>query len=235
MILNFINIRQNLNLSLSININKDLLKIKELIKGKIIVFIVSTITVSIIVIQSSCAYCDSSSKVSPDNINRIVWECKTEPHNSSIYTRECKIYAVGISGEKEWIHKQSDLPEPTVKWHNNSLAEVIIPCGSPCNYSIFYDVKKGASEPYEFVLAVNSDQQIIARAGKSHILINKIFQNHHKVIMKIKRKFAETAALVLVIEEAHFTKAGKLFIRYLSGSNYVPIEETIPVKLFSHK
>lgn len=231
MILSSINISQNLNLSR----NKNFLKIKELIKGKIIVFIVSTIAASIIVMQAYCAYCDSSFKVSPDNINRIVWECKTEPHNSSIYTRECKIYAVGISGEKEWIHKQADLPEPTVKWHNNSLAEVIIPCGSPCNYSIFYDVKKGVSDPYEFVLAVNVDKQIIARAGKSHILINSIFQNHNKVFMKINRKFAETAALVFVIEESHFTKAGNLFIRYLSGSNYVPIEETIPVKFISHK
>ena len=233
MILNSINISQNLNLSLIKKINFQ--KIKESIKGKIIIFIVSRITTSIIVLDSYCGYCEQSFMISPDNINRIVWECKTEPHNSSIYTRKCKIYAVGINGKKDWIHKQSDLPEPTVKWHSNSLAEVIIPCGSPCNYSIFYDVKKGASSPYEFVLAVNADQQIIARAGKSHILINGIFQNHHKVIMKIKRKFAETAALVLVIEEAHFTKAGNLFVRYLSESNYVPIEETIPVKYINHK
>lgn len=181
------------------------------------------------------AYCDYSYKLSPDNMHKIVWDCKTEPHNSNIYTRECKIFAVDVNGKKEWIHRQSDLPEPTVKWHDNSLAEIIIPCGSPCNYSIFYDVKKGVSVPYEFVLAVNADQQIVARAGKSHILINNIFNDHNKVIMKIKRKFAETAALVLVIEEAHFTKSGNLFIRYLSGSNYVPIEETIPVKLIYNK
>jgi hypothetical protein len=233
MILSFINISQNLNLSL--NRNKNLQRIKKSIKGKIIVFIVSTITACIIVLHSYCAYCDSNFKISPDNINRIVWECKTEPHNSSIYTRECKVYAVGISGKKEWIHKESDLPEPTVKWHNNSLAEVTIPCGSPCNYSIFYDVKKGASAPYEFVLAVNADKQIIARAGKSHILINSIFQKHNKIFMKINRRFAETAALVLVIEEAHFTKTGNLYIRYLSGSNYVPKEETIPVKYICNK
>lgn len=122
-----------------------------------------------------------------------------------------------------------------MKWHNNSLAEVIISCGSPCNYSIFYDVKKGASAPYEFVLAVNADKQIIARAGKSHILINNIFQNHNKVFVKINRQFAETAALVFVIEEAHFTKKGNLFIRYLSGKNYVQKEETIPVNYMYHK
>jgi hypothetical protein len=92
----------------------------------------------------------------------------------------------------------------------------------------------GVSAPYEFVLAVNADKQIIARAGKSHILINSIFQNHNKVLMKINRNFAETAALVLVVEEAHFTKKGDLFIRYLSGSNYVPKEETIPVKFIYH-
>jgi len=233
MISSFINISQNLNPSLSRN--KKYQKIKESIKSKLFVFIVSIITASIIVLHSYCAYSDSNCKISPDNNKRIVWECKIEPHKSSIYKRECKIYAVGISGKKEWIHKESDLPEPTVKWHNNSLAEVIIPCGSPCNYSIFYDVKKGASAPYEFVLAVNVDKQIIARAGKSHILINSIFQNHNKVFMKINRKFAETAALVFVIEEAHFTKKGNLFIRYLSGSNYVPKEETIPVNYMYHK
>lgn len=53
--------------------------------------------------------------------------------------------------------------------------------------------------------------------------------------MKINRKFAETAALVFVIEEAHFTKKGNIFIRYLSGSNYVPKEETIPVNYMYHK
>jgi len=48
--------------------------------------------------------------------------------------------------------------------------------------------------------------------------------------VKIDRSFGETAALVLIIEEAHFTKSGNLFIRYLSGNDYVPKEETISVK-----
>lgn len=109
------------------------------------------------------------------------------------------------------------------------MAEIIIPCGSPCNYTIFYDVKEGVSGPFEFVLAVNIEKKAIARAGLSNILINNIFLNPEKTIMKIDRNFGETAALVLVIEEAHFTKSGNLFIRYLSGNNYVPKEEIIPV------
>jgi hypothetical protein len=122
-----------------------------------------------------------------------------------------------------------NLPEPTVTWHNNSLAEITIPCGSPCNYSIFYDVKEGVSGPFEFVLAVNVEKKAIARAGLSNILINNIFLDPERTIMEIDRNFGETAALVLVIEEAHFTKSGNLFIRYLSGKNYVRKEEIIPV------
>ncbi|MEA5115854.1 MAG: hypothetical protein VB050_17690 [Geobacteraceae bacterium] len=232
MILSFTNIRQYLRQSL--NKNRKRQETKGLIKDKIIGICVTIIVFSFFVFHPHYAYSDSNCKISPDNKKRIVWECKNELHKSSIYTRECRIYAVGFGGKKEWIHKGSDLPEPTVKWHNNSLAKVIIPCGSPCSYSIFYDVIKGTSAPYEFVLAVNADKHIIARAGKTYILINSIYDVSRE-IMKIKRKFSETAALVLVIEEAHFTKKGNLFIRYLSGRNFEPREETIPIKFIYHK
>jgi len=177
-----------------------------------------------------CTEGDSNFKTSPDNKRKIVWECISDPQDSNIYTRKCNIFALDTTGKKEWIHQEQNLPEPTVKWHNNSLAEVHIPCGSPCFYSIFYDTNKGVSEPYEFVIAVNADKYVIARAGESNIFINNIFQNSGKSIKQISRNFGETAALVLVIENAYFTKTGNLFIRYLSGKNYMPKEETIRIK-----
>lgn len=176
------------------------------------------------------AYCGTHYEISPDKEHKIVWECKGNPLDSNVYSRKCNVYALDARGKTKWIHQKADLPEPTVTWHNNSLAKITIPCGSPCNYSIFYDVKEGVSEPFEFVIAVNAEKKVVARAGSSIILINNIFYNSEKIIMKIDRNFGETAALVLVIEEAHFTKSGNLFIRYLSGKNYVPKEEIIPVK-----
>lgn len=173
--------------------------------------------------------------MSADKLHRVVWECENEPYDSSVYARNCRIYAVDLSGTKKWIHRESSLPEPTVKWYNNSLAEIRVPCGSPCSYSIFYDVTKGISEPFEFVLAVDADRYLVARAGEHDLSINIIFHKSGKAIMKINRDFAETAALVLVIENAHFTKTGDLSIRYLSGSNYVPKEETIPLKSLCRK
>ena len=121
--------------------------------------------ICIVSIFLSCnAYCNLYFELSPDNKQQIVWECKKNLQNSNIYTRNCNIYALDANGNKEWIHQEADLPEPTVTWHDISLAEVRIPCGSPCNYSIFFDVHKGVSKPFEFVLAVNANKHVIARA-----------------------------------------------------------------------
>ena len=195
-----------------------------------VIFSTFKLCILIVLLLTSEAYCDPYCVIAPDKEHKIVWECNSDPLDSNVYSRNCNVYALDASGKKKWIHQKADLPEPSVRWHSNSLAEIIIPCGSPCNYTIFYDVKEGVSGPFEFVIAVNADKRVVARAGSSNILINNIFQNPEKIIMKIDRNFGETAALVLDIEEAHFTSSGNLFIRYLSGNDYVPKEETIPVK-----
>jgi hypothetical protein len=190
------------------------------------------LSVFLIVFLDACyAYSYSGFEMSPDKKHKVVWECKEKSNTSSIYTTECKIFAINSNGNIVWINKESNSPEPTVKWYDNNLAEIKIPCGSPCKYSIFYDVNKGVSVPYEFVIAVDVGRRVVARAGKYHVLINNIFQNHDKNIKIINLDFAETAALILVIEKAYFTKKGNLYIRYLSGKNYSTKEKTIPVKI----
>lgn len=157
--------------------------------------IVYQTSISLVVVFSCYANCETTIKISPDNQHKIVSECNNMSCDNHVYSRNCRVFAISVSGKIEWIHKETDLPEPNVKWHDNNLAEIKIPCGSSCNYSYFYDVGKGVSVPYEFVIAVNTDKLLIARAGKSNIIVNQIFGNHKQIIKKIHRDYAETAVL----------------------------------------
>lgn len=205
-------------------------KVKEQLKTSYVLQIIFTVTVIIYFANICYAYHDTRNAFSPDKKHNVIWECEKDFQISDIYTQSCKIYVIDSSRNKVWINKESSLPEPIVKWHNNDLAEIKIPCGSPCNYSIFYETSKGVSIPFEFVLAVDADRQIIARVDASGIIVNSIYGKPDISISRIDRDFSDTAALVFVIEDVHFTKKGNLFIRYLSGKNYQPKEEVILIK-----
>jgi len=121
--------------------------------------------------------------------------------------------------------KKSNIAEkvrnPTVKWHSNSLAEIYVSCGSPCNYSWFYSPVFGVSSPIQFVLAVAPTKNIVVSAGLDELEIIQIFGDIKKPLQTIKRDFHPTAALVLVLEDVKFIDEGHLQIRYMaSGSEY---------------
>jgi hypothetical protein len=162
------------------------------------------------------------SKISPNGMNRLQWNCNK--YNN------CNIYAIDAYGRRVWVHKESNLPEPYVEWFNDELAQIRISCGSPCFNTIFYDLRNGVSKPFEFVIAANPRNKIVATANSSGIFLYHIFQPSHQPFMRIKRNFSETAALILDIEEARFTESGSLYLRYLSGKKRITKEETIPIK-----
>lgn len=147
---------------------------------KYVLFHTCRFCIFIILLQSSEVFCEFDSEIAPDNNHKIAWECNNVAHDSTIYSRNCRVYAEDANGKNIWIHNNSDLLEPTVKWLSNSLAKITIPCGSPCNYSIFYDIEEGVSDPFEFVIAVNVEKKVVARAGPTSILINYIFHNFEK-------------------------------------------------------
>ena len=137
----------------------------------------------------------------------------------------------GLFSTKKWRYDNStkNSPSPKVEALNESLIRLFFSCGSPCNYSVFYDSKKGISKSYEFAIAVDIKREIIVVAEKNNLVAYKIFDKFKKRIFSIKRDWSPTAILFSDIIESKFI-GDILYIKYLQGSDYREKTEKIHIK-----
>ena len=185
-------------------------------------FIYGKICVALAILSLPIAgFAYSNYSISPDKSVQIGWECKD--------SRSCSVFAKSRNGDIFWIWKEG-MPEPSVKWLNKSLAEIRVSCGSPCYNSVFYSTTLGLSDPYDFVLAVEPNNMLIAKAELEAISITKIYDKKHRTIKLIERNFSPAASIVQTVKEAKFLNANQLYLRYLVGKDYVSKEETIDFK-----
>lgn len=160
---------------------------------------------------------------SPDGKTVIECRCDDEWH------KDCEVTATGPNNNKFSIWSQ--VPAPNIIWHSNDLAEIRISCGSPCFYSRFYLSEGKVSEPIGFVVAVITGKNLAVRAGDETLEVIRIFEKNTKPIQTIKLDYAPSATIVTVLQEVKFVGGNMLFIRYLSGNDYVEKETSVSLNI----
>ncbi len=118
-----------------------------------------------------------------------------------------------------------------VACHKKNLIEITYSCGSPCNYTAFYDpTKQKISKFYYFVLDTHIESEQIAiqaSNGKYQLEIKKIFSDSIGHI--IKRKFSNAAILGNVVT-VKFINSNTIDLTYMTGSKYDEVNEIVKLK-----
>ncbi len=100
----------------------------------------------------------------PDKLGSIFWNCESQL---------CNVYLKKRGTAKILIMK--DAEEPVVEVLSKGLVSIFFSCGSPCNYTIYYDLENRISRPFEFVIAIDVEQELVSVVEKNQLIIYKIF------------------------------------------------------------
>lgn len=93
-----------------------------------------------------------------DKSGTITWNC---------HDNLCNIFLHKKNTKKQLILK--NWPIPSVKSLNQKLTELFFSCGSPCNNTIFYDPNRGLSLPFQYVVAVDSEKEMVVVAVSNSV------------------------------------------------------------------
>jgi len=74
-------------------------------------------------------------------------------------------------------------------------------------------------------------KNLAVRAGDGTLEVVRIFEKNTKPIQTIKLDNAPSATIVTVLQEVKFVGGNKLFIRYLSGNDYVEKETSVSLNI----
>jgi hypothetical protein len=172
-----------------------------------------------------CAFSNKNKFFLEDRSGYIFWKCPKEI---------CTIYFKDKNNHEVMLLK--DKPIPSIESLDKNLAQLFFSCGSPCNYSFFYDSSIGVSASFEFVVAVNTPLRIVIVARNNELIGYKMFERINKPIFVIKRHWSPAITLYNDIIEANFSDH-ILSIKYLAGSKYKEKMEviSIPTKFKENK
>lgn len=145
----------------------------------------------------------------PDKLSYVFWKCKDDI---------CNIFLKRKDTKDVLILKKT--PFPTIKVLDDNLIELFFSCGSPCNYTIFLNIKNDISKPFNFVVAVDAKRQIVVAATRTNqLVIYNIFDKQQRPIFTIEKNWSPTATLFSAIIEAKFVN-NDLYIKYLNGVRF---------------
>lgn len=90
------------------------------------------------IIYSSIIFSNPNTKFPlPDKLGFFFWKC----HQSI-----CNVFLKKKGIPRTLIAK--DVPYPKIQLLNKSTVELFFSCGSPCNYTMFYNSQKGISKSF---------------------------------------------------------------------------------------
>ena len=95
----------------------------------------------------------------PDKSGYIFWKCNRE---------DCDIY-LKIKNVNSVILLKNSL-FPSVEALSEHLVRLFFSCGSPCNYTVFFDSKTGISQSFEFEVAVDIQHAVVVVAENNHLV-----------------------------------------------------------------
>lgn len=151
----------------------------------------------------------------PNKTGYFLWTCEQGV---------CNTYLKLNNKTKETVSERSSLP--SIQKLNSNLTSLFFSCGSPCNYTKYYDIKKGLSSSFEFTVAIEPQNKIVLLAKGNKLIAVKIFDPTSPPLFTITRDWSPTVALYNNIIEAKFSD-DTLYIKYLEGKNFTEKEETI--------
>lgn len=144
----------------------------------------------------------------PDKSGYISWECEAGI---------CTLYLNKKNSNQSILLEK--VPSPSIEPLGNSLIKLFFNCGSPCNYTFFYDSKIGLSQPFEFEVAVDAGRKVVVVAQENDLAAYKIFDKQKKILFSISRNWSPTVALYNNIIGAKFIE-NSLRVEYLEGKDF---------------
>lgn len=166
------------------------------------------------IVASSNTFSSQKNKfLLPDKSGYVFWKCDTD---------FCTIYLKKKNTSPEILIEKSS--SPRVESLNKNLVKLFFSCGSPCNYTFFYDSKIGLSQAFEFAITEDISRNVVLVAEKNNLVAYKIFDKNKKKLFYFKRNWSPTVALYTCIVEAKF-RNDSLYVKYLEGNNFKEKEE----------
>lgn len=144
----------------------------------------------------------------PDKSGYIFWKCESDL---------CTIYLKKKVANKVILLEK--ISSPSVAALSKHLVKLFFSCGSPCNYTMFYNSNMGLSKAFEFAVAVDAKRAVVVLAENNELVAYKIFDNTKKSLFSVKRDWSPTVTLFSDIIEAKFVDDA-LYVKYLEGKNY---------------
>lgn len=80
-------------------------------------------------------------------------------------------------------------------------------------------------------MAALASRKLAVRAGDGVLEVIRIFEKNPKPISVVKLDFAPAATIVNVLQEVKFVEENRLFVRYLSGNNFVEKSKTVTLNV----
>ncbi len=140
-------------------------------------------------------------------------------------------YYVRLKNNQLQFILNSSVPPAIESW--NSILELVVSCGSPCNYTFFVNVENGEkTEGFYNVIAIDTIKQVLAYTGDNEVIVRKIFSENDSCL--IQEDFSPVAELFSAVDSAYFVEDGLFIIRYLSGDDFVIMTDSVYCDLESH-
>ncbi|GHV75130.1 hypothetical protein AGMMS49940_24320 [Spirochaetia bacterium] len=109
-----------------------------------------------------------------------------EMYYTGPYNRGDGHFWIKINGLKHIILETYTKYGPTIRWHNDNIAEIFIPTGSPFRHFYFFDFRdKKISDAYMFPIYLDTEKNIVILINDGGLDIydfkNNIFIRHHRI------------------------------------------------------
>jgi hypothetical protein len=182
------------------------------------------VVVVILALIASNVFAEQNVFPSPDGEWTIVAKC----NDMGVF---CKIWVESRSGKKVWIDKEGYPRSQGIKWVGNHLVSIDYSYGTtPFFGTFFFSPDKGLSKIFEYVIAVNVNDNVVAVAEpdkKENSVINiyDIFGDGNKPFQVIRRDFKVATWEV----DAIFIEDGSLQIEYSQGKDSKQVKEVIKI------
>ena len=139
----------------------------------------------------------------------------------------CNVVAK-IDGKNKIILKDYERSKIHINWLSKDLAQLLLSCGSPCNYSTFIDFKNNleSKKSYYIVIAVDPISKKVAYINDNEkIEVSNIFSDK-KIIIDLD--FSKSLSIYTAIDKVKITH-NKISINYYAGEDEIVKNKVIDI------
>lgn len=181
--------------------------------------------------SSTCNKNETYKKSDVDNKSIRKNELSQDPFETKCSTGSCSTFVRLNNGKHIFAGEYPK--EPSITFINKNIAQILLSCGSPCNYTTYIDLENGLkSKPFFLVVAVDSLGRYVAYCSQKGLCIAPIFDSSMKPLV-ITRDYSPAVSVFTVVDSVSFHIGDKLVFKYLSGKDQNNKWDTVDFKFGS--